>query len=182
MSTGTPSLPADTPPDIVAFYDYWLSLAKTDLVPSLSDYLDHAPPQLQPFVGILDVLSPTESRVRLYGAGLTEITGSDPTGGTLNTVYPEHLRAMATKMMWEAVSRPVGYLCVRDTRTQTGLTVHSPSICLPLLNSSSGIRMILNYSHMPKNDISYDVDGLVCLVTGWRLTHWIDVGAGTPDA
>lgn len=173
-------LPPDTPPDIKDFFEYWLSLPKADLLPSVSDYLDHAPLKLQPFVGIVDVLSSTESRVRYYGTGLSKITGSDPTGGAVNALFTDRLRALSAATLWQAVSHPVGYLCIRDTRSKSGITIHSPSICLPMRNPSQSAKLVVNFSQMPAVDFDNEPSREARLVTGWRLTHWIDIGAGVP--
>lgn len=175
------TLPLDTPQDIVEFYTYWLSLPKTNLLPDLSDYFDHVPPHLQPFVGIVDVFSKTETRVRLYGTGLSARTGADPTGESVSVLYSDRLKALSASILWETVSRPVGYLCVRDTQSRSGLTLRSPSICLPMKNKNEPVRLLINYSHVPQVDLSATPPAQPRHVTGWQLTHWIDVGAGVPE-
>jgi len=175
------TLPPDTPRDVVEFYSYWLSLPKTDLLPDLGDYFDRVPPHLQPFVGIVDAVSPSESRVRLYSAGLAEISGADPTGESVIKLFTDELQAIVSPVLWEAVSRPVGYLCVRDTRAQSGLTIQSPSICLPIRSKNPSAKTLLNYSHMPNPDITMMPADQPRLVSGWRLVQWIDVGAGVPE-
>lgn len=147
-----PRLPPDTPPEIKEFYEYCLSLPKTDLMPILSDYFDHAPPKLQPFVGIVDVISPIESRVRYYGTGLSKITGADPTGGAVNALFADHLKTLSASTLWQAITHPVGYLCIRDTRTRSGITIHSPSICLPMKNPTQATKLVVNFSQMPAVD------------------------------
>jgi len=176
-----PNLPPNTPPDFVEFYDYWLSLPKKDLLPNLSDYLDHAPMKLQARVGMVDVVSPTESRVRFYGTGLSKVTGVDPTGATVTTLYSDDLKALSNSILWQAVGMPVGYICIRDTRAKNGLTVHSPSICLPMKNAEKPTRLVVSYSNLSTNGSATDFDDQPRLVTGWKLVHWIDVGAGTPN-
>ena len=180
-STALPNLPPNTPPDLVDFYAYWLSLPKKDLLPNLSDYLDHAPMKLQARVGIVDVISPTESRIRFYGTGLSKVTGVDPTGATVTTLYSADLKGLSDSILWQAVVMPVGYICIRDTRTKDGATVHSPSICLPMKNGEQPARLVVNYSNMSAIEAVTDFDDQPRLVIGWKLVHWIDIGAGTPN-
>jgi len=175
------TLPPNTPQDVQEFYAYWLSLPKVDLLPDLGDFFDHVPPHLQPFVGIVDVTSPSESRVRLYSAGLAEVSGEDPTGEPVIKLFTDELQAIVAPILREAAGRPVGYLCIRDTRAHSGLTIQSPSICLPIRSKNLSAKTLINYSHMPKPDVTMTPADQPRLVSGWRLVQWIDVGAGVPD-
>jgi len=174
-------LPQGTDPDIVKFYFYWLSLPKSGLLPRLSDYLDHAPPELQPFVGISDVYSPIKQKLRLLGTGLVSISGKDPTGAELGVLYVEKVKKQMGQLAWDVVSRPVGYLCVRDLRTTSGRIVHGPSICLPLANPTSPAAAVITYTHVEHADTSFPGDDRAELVQNIRVTHWIDLGAGVPS-
>ena len=119
-----PFLPTGTLADIVEFHDYWAALPKVSLIPHLNDYFDHAPPHLQPNVAVADVASATDVRVRLYGTGLADLTGSDQTQANVKTLYADFLKAGVGQLAWMVVSRPFGYLGIRSTRTRAGRAMH----------------------------------------------------------
>ena len=175
------TLPDDTAPCISAFYSYWLSLPKVKLIPTLSDYFDHAPPTLQPFVGICDVYSPTQIVMRLLGTGLVEASGSDPTGGPLDEFYAEKLRQQMGLMAYTSATHPVGYLCVRTIRLRGGNLIHCPSICLPISNSASPVPGIITYARVAGSATTFANQNTMEMVQDLRMTTWIDVGAGVPD-
>jgi len=183
MSAGTQlaSLPKDTAPDIVDFFSYWSSLPRTGLVPNLSDYFDHAPPKLQPYVGISDIHSPTKMTLRLMGTGLVELGGHDPTGAALELLYSEKIRASMGKAVWGVVTMPTAYLCVRSIRRHSGRILEGASICLPLLNHSATANIVITYANFSINDMKFADQDQLELVQDWRVTHWIDLGAGVPD-
>jgi hypothetical protein len=176
-------LPQETPPDIVAFYTYWLSLprAESSVMPRLSDYFDHAPPKLQPFVAISDVISPANIKVRLMGTGLVNMVGRDPTGSDLSLLYSESLRSLMYKVAWQAATRPVGYIAVRNVRTRAGQIVQNPTICLPLANPPSSTIALITYAKISGVVIDIADDDQLQMVQDVRVTHWIDLGAGVPE-
>ena len=181
-SSRNAALPEGTLPDLVEFHRYWASLPTHGLMPSLSDYLDHAPPHLQPNVGIADVLSPTQVQVRLYGTALLNLAGKDATHASVNLLYADHLKPAVGQLAWLVVSHPFGYLGVRSTRTGAGRLIHSPCVCLPIQNRDATIKMIINYSHIDKSPTTMPEDDKSILVHGFNVTHMIDLGAGLPGS
>ena len=174
-------LPPDTPSDIVDFFSYWSSLPRIGLVPNLSDYLDRAPPKLQPYFGISDIHSPTKMTMRLFGTGLVELAGNDPTGTPLELLYSEKIRARMGKAVWDVVAMPAAYLCVRSIRRHSGRILDGASICLPLSNHSATANTAITYANFSKDDVKFAEQDQMELVQDWRVTHWIDLGAGVPD-
>lgn len=174
-------LPAHTPRAIEAFFDHWLSLPREGLVPTLQDYLDHAPPRLQPFVAIAEVTSPTEMRVRLMGTGYVDLVGRDATGARLSPLYAAPIRERMSSAVWQLVTRPVGYLCVRSIRTFGGRLVESPSICLPLVGRDGGAKFILTYGLVSPDNHGLAETELFHLTLDWTLTAWLNLGAGVPE-
>ena len=179
----TPALlPPDTPADISEFYAHWCGLPRDRLVPHLHDYLDTAPAHLQPYVGISDINSPTDIRLRLLGTGIVDLSGRDPTGGPMMVLYAESLRAPMAKMVWQVVTRPTAYICVRSIRTKGGNMVHCPSICLPLHNTPSPVPLVMTYAHVIGAGVGLAPRDKFDMVQDLRVTHWIDIGAGVPEA
>ena len=176
-----PTLPAGTPQPIAAFLSHWAALPKQGLLPKLSDYLDHAPAHLQPFVAMADVYSPTNLQLRLFGTGLVDLSGRDPTGSGLDVLYAKELQSRMGNVAWEAVSRPAGYLCSRSVRTSLGHVMTCPSIFLPLENHKGAPRIAMTYAHVSSTYREMAHREPADLVQGLVITHWIDLGAGVPD-
>ena len=174
-------LPPGTPHDIMAFYDYWLALRRGELVPTLQDYLDHAPSRLQPFVAICEVNSPTDMKVRLVGTGFVDLVGRDPTGAALMPLYARHTRERMSAAVWQLITKPAGYLCMRSIRTFAGRLVESPSICLPLVSRADKPKLILTYGQVAPDCIGLAETELFHLTMDWNLTTWLDLGAGVPE-
>jgi hypothetical protein len=179
----TPDLAgADIPDSIHEFFGYWNGLPKRGLVPRLEDYLDHAPPRLQPYVGIADVLSPYETRMRLFGTGLVDLAGTDPTGGSMQLLYAEPARSKMLRMVWLTVTQPVGYLCIRTVLSTGGRVIQNPSICLPLDVPTSALKSVITFAYQADVRPEFADGERLHLVQDLRLVDWIDIGAGVPDA
>ena len=170
----------DVPEPVREFFDYWNSLPKQGLVPRLDNYLDRAPPHLQPFVGIADVLSPTDMRMRLFGTGLVDKSGQEPTGKPLHLLYAEHVRGRMQDLVWNAATRPVGYLCIRSVATTGGRLFHNPSICLPIAVPMSAVKAVITYAYQDMSAFTFAQSERLDIVQDLRLTAWIDLGAGVP--
>lgn len=175
-----PSLPADTLPDIAEFFSYWASLPKRELLPRLADYFENAPPELHSLVGVADVMSPIDWKLSFLGPGLVRRGGGDPTGESLGALYSPWVRAVMGNLVWELVSRPVGYLCTRRIQTAAGDIVESKGICLPLENSPPLKGSVVTYAHFPPLPGGWSDHDHLALIKTLRVTHWIDLGAGVP--
>jgi hypothetical protein len=166
-------------PEMAAFAAHWLRLRKVSLVPRLSDFLDAPVPNLQPFVAISDVLAPDQIKVRLFATGLVEVMG-ERTGSAIEEVYAKGAREAVCALAWEAVTRPVGYVCVRCIKTPSGLDLGISTISLPMLNASAA-PVVVSYIHITKKRVLLMEEAQADVVHHVELTHWIDIGAGTPE-
>jgi len=176
------ALPAGTPGTILSFYAYWASLPRTNNVPRLSDYLDNAPSALQPFVAIVDVLSPTQTGPRLIGTGFVDLLDRDDTGRPVPTAYSDTVRELVSHAAWTAVTGPAGYLCMRSFRTKAGRPTHADSICLPLFNRPGAPLLIVSYAAITKASLKIEHSDQLQSTVDFKVTHWIDIGAGVPQA
>jgi hypothetical protein len=176
-----PVLRQDNIPEPVReFFDYWNSLPKQGLIPRLDNYFDRAPPHLQPFVGIADVHSPTDIRLRLFGTGLVDLSGQDPTGKPMQHLYAEHVRGRMQDLVWSVATRPVGYLCVRSVATTGGRLFHNPSICLPIAVPMSAVKAVITYAYQDMSAVTFAPSERLDMIQDLRLISWIDLGAGVP--
>jgi len=173
-------LPDDVLPEIREFYDYWLSLPKHALVPTLSNWLDHAVPHLQPLVAISDIHSPTRLKIRYFGTGLVEVMGADRTGSDAEEVYVSSAKPLISRVAWEAVTRPCGYMCLRTAQTALRREIGVHSIALPLANPTSPVPAVVSYNYISKRDYAFSDESAAERVHEVKLTGWIDLGAGVP--
>jgi hypothetical protein len=175
--------PADTPPDILDFFETWEDLPRQDgsLVPRLSDYFDHAPVALQPNVTIVDVYTTTHLVVRLFGTGLESSSGLAPTTHDLMTLYSPDVQALAQRLVWHTVWHPTGYVCTRRVRTKAGRIVDCPAIGLPILTDDPKTKCFITYASISSAREALDARDSFTVVQDITFKHWIDIGAGEPS-
>ena len=132
-------------------------------------------------VALVDVHSVNDMRIRLFGTGLTDIAGSDLTGADLlSNIHPD-AQAQATRMAWDAVTRPCGYLMRR--LLQRGIhQITATSIGLPLLRDTSNVRSLVGFmSRVGYADEIHTTKASI-YIQEIKLVKWIDIGAGIPLA
>jgi len=149
-------------------------------VPTLADFLDAPPFKLQSEVAIVDVVSSTELRFRLFGTGLSTMARVDLTGTDVLSNFHPRARAEASRIAWTAVSRPCGYLLRRSMRRGV-IETTAVGIGLPLLHESSGRVGLVGFSSVLEKSVDVAESGESPFVKAVNLIRWIDIGAGTPD-
>lgn len=173
-------LPPGLEPDLGLFYHAWLGLRRGALVPSLRDYLDAPPFRLQPFVAILDIHSPEFITVRLFGTALTAIAGQEFTKKDLSPIYAAQELGRAGEIVWDAVTHPAGYICVRTVRTGHGLVLDCDCISLPLVVDAGAPKCLVTFVRFPQQTPRTPKPEMTGVVTRIRFVDWIDIGAGKP--
>ncbi|NKB45656.1 MAG: PAS domain-containing protein [Alphaproteobacteria bacterium] len=166
-------------PNFSAFWTYWNTLPKYDLVPHLSEYLDSVPPDLQPKVVLLDVSSPTDVTVRLTGTVVAEFVG-ELTGTKVEDVYQGKAREMAIKCAWISATHPCGYVVTRTVSSKGGLMFNSQALILPLKTDTPGSKTVVSFNERPPLDDKKDTHDHVEAVIKYPRPTWLDIGAGTP--
>ena len=161
------------------FFDFWHALPKTNLLPRLADLLDRMPPQIAPYLSIVDVRGPEQAPIRFFGTQLVDQAAFDPTGMTVGELYSDALRPLAHRLLWTAATRPVGYLSHRKIVGRYGFVNVHPSCGLPIDIPTSGVRGVVNYSHTVT--AGREIDDKAYLVQEMKLDSWIDIGAGMPE-
>ena len=168
------------PPDLDAFVLHWQKIGKVGLMPTLRGFLDAPPFKLQSEVAIVDVVSPTDMRFRLFGTGLSSLSGHDLTGSDVLSNFHPTARAAAASNAWAAVTLPCGYFVRRDLRHGLFKT-HAVGIGLPLLHEQSGrVCLVVFSSTVDKSVDAGGGDGSP-VVYNVSLMRWINIGAGTLD-
>jgi len=169
----------DMPGPLGAFLAFWNSLPKTGLLPQLSDFLDSVPPDLAPFMAVVDIRDPETTKIRFFGTQLVEKAAFDPTGMTVGDLYDDNLRPQVHNLLWTCIQRPVGYLSRRKIVGRSGFVNVHPSVGLPIEIPTSGVRGVVNYSSTA-GSASHMVEDRAHLVQEMNLERWIDLGAGAP--
>ncbi|MBY0509880.1 MAG: PAS domain-containing protein [Rhodospirillaceae bacterium] len=172
--------PPAVPRDVEAFLKHWQMVPKTGLMPTLRAFLDARPFKHQSDVGIVDVISPTEMRFRLFGSGLSTIAGHDLTGSDVLSNFHPDAHADASRMAWSAVSVPCGYIVCREMRRDAFETT-AVGIGLPLLHEKSGRPCIVGFSSVAGKTTDIVHSDRSPFVRAVELIKWIDIGAGTPN-
>jgi hypothetical protein len=167
--------------ELTQFFDVWQSLRVGTNLPTLSDYLDAAPAALQPAVSILDISSPDDITVRLFGTALVTIAGRDFTKQPLSAAYPALELSRVGRIAWAAASHPVGYICVRSVRAAGGFQLDSDSICLPLTTNNGTSRCLVTYMKFPEQLPKMLPTTVASAVTNTEFIDWLDIGAGVPS-
>lgn len=176
----TPEVVQALGPDVDAFFQYWWGLPKEGHVPHLSDYLDHAPPDLQPNVVLTDVSSATDMSIRLTGTALAAMVG-EMTGSHAERIYQGEAREKAIKTGWCAANHPCGYTVARRVRSKSGLMFVSKGVVLPLRTNTPGSKTLAGYNQLPKEDTAIAQEGQIQAVQEFGDSTWVDIGAGVPD-
>lgn len=174
--------PSTTAPDIIEFFESWEDLPASQAgIPRLRDYLDTARAHLQPNVTIVDVYSPTEMVVRLFGTRLESVSGLTPTTQDLMMLYSPEVRGLAQRLVWNTVSHPVGYVCTRRVRTKSGLLLDCPAIGLPIGLDDTNLKCFITYASVANAQDALAAKDSFVIVQDVVFEHWIDIGAGEPD-
>lgn len=163
-----------------AFWQYWNSLPKVNHVPHIKDYLDHAPPALQPYVVIMDLQSAEEMSVRLMGTALVEALG-ELTGSSADILYSGQTREMAIGKAWRAVHHPCGYIAQRKLLSKSKRLFNTNGLVFPIRTDTDGSKTIVSYNDLPNADAGFASDDQIETVQGYTDHNWFDVGAGVPD-
>ena len=132
----------------VAFWEYWNSLPKHNHVPHLSDYFDHVPPPLQPYVVMMDLYSADKMSMRLMGTAMTEYLG-EMTGSPAESLYSGETRKIAIAKAWTALNHPCGYLASRTLRSANGQLFTSNGIVLPIRTESPDSLTVVSFAELP---------------------------------
>ena len=165
-------------PDFVSFWDNWHALPRSGPVPSLSDYLDHADPKIQPYLVIMDYIPPHHMRVRLAGTAIVAVFG-EITGWTENQVFDPVISKQVFQNGWIMASHPAGLCVKRTSKDSTGRKGESYGMALPV-QTTPDIRTVVSYNRIPKFNWSAMGNERIQAITGFGEAQWLDIGAGVP--
>lgn len=169
----------EIPSDVEAFLAHWQSISKVGQVPSLRNFLDAPPFKHQSEVAIVDVVSVTEMRFRLFGTGLSIMAGVDLTGTDVLSNFHPAARAKASRNAWTAIAHPCGYFVRRDLH-HGAFDSKVIAVGLPLLHEQSGRVCLVTFSSVLDKSSNVSRGDASPLVRNVHLIRWIDIGAGTP--
>lgn len=166
-------------PIIQGFWDYWDNLPKDGLVPHLGNYLDNVPPNIQPYVVIMDLSAPDQMRVRLTGTAMVDFAG-EMTGTEAEILYRDETRRKAMALAWTATHHPCGYLADRILRSKNGHLINSPGLVLPIRPGTPNTWSVIGFQVMPDRSEGVAEDDQIEAVQSVSKQTWVDLGAGVP--
>ena len=156
---------------------YWKSRQINDGIPHTSDFFDHLPAPLAPYLILFD-WSPDDIICRLLGTKLVERWAEDLTGKSWFSANP-HLKASGIvanfKMM---IDRPCGGHAHGSFVSTVGRHLSIETVSLPLAVSPGRAPRVVAGS-FPVETLGTDERS-----RGWippRQLEWLDLGFGIPD-
>ena len=161
------------------FADRWQSLRGGAGIPTLQTYLTNPDPTLQPNTILIDVISSSLLRVRLFATGLVSMGGIDLTGlNLLDFVHTPDTAAEMWKTTHLITKHPCALLSTKLASTASGRHVSIQEISFPVLPFSGGPPCLASGISLIK---ALDFEDTVFRVVSYTAARWIDVGYGVPD-
>jgi hypothetical protein len=162
-------------PNFARYMEHWQSLRDGDAVPLLTSYLDSPLPDLQPWMGIVDIKSETDQPMRLMGTGLVGYFGADATGQNFLALQSPQSLPFFQRAHHQIPHHPCGAIFRGTCSTTRARNVEMDGFALPLRRA--GGHCVAWCMH-PVGELGFSETGLnIIEVTSVR---WIDVGYGTP--
>ena len=155
-----------------------MSVPKTGLVPHLSDYLDHASPQVQPDIAIADVFPDGHIKVRLYGTRRVKIFKNEWTGRNPLDAYSPDAARDGVKATLTALRHPCGVTARNRFTNGGGPDLTSIATILPLANENAELSTFIHHLCF-LDELSEDDEPQVVL--SFEDIKFLDIGAGVPD-
>ncbi|MCB2108339.1 MAG: PAS domain-containing protein [Rhodobacteraceae bacterium] len=158
------------------FYDAWCEVAGGEIVPSSSDFLDHAPVELMPYAFIHDI-HPEGVIVRFMGTGLVQRWRHDLTGQYFGDQLAQFDRDRLLNFCQTVVHHPCGMRQIGHMASSMGRSLSFEAVMLPLRSDSAAPPRVIVFSQILGNMVdkehSSDFEQ-----SGMR--EWIDLGNSIP--
>jgi hypothetical protein len=159
-----------------AFLDFWASLRAPTRIPVLDRFCAEAAATYGPSIYIAE-LTDHAAIMRFQGAELVKRWNRDATGLNIYATFPHYYQARGLSNIRNVVTRPCGYLGRNLLVLETGGSVASDFIQLPLTCAAGALAYVVHYS------ITVPIDDLVAAASKDFHTQdcaWLDLGAGIP--
>ncbi len=163
------------------FAQYWLSLPKTDGIPSRTDFHPEQIPDLLPYMVIHELIAPDLITLRLAGTAMAETYGKDITGMNYLSFVEKDRRAKASEAIFLVCRHPAGMLVQLLSTTESGMLINRESIAFPIRDDTGSARFVY-FCSSPVSERKYSGDERDELqVMAVKERTYLDIGAGTPD-
>ncbi len=161
------------------FAHRWRGLRSDSGIPTLQTYLTNPDPTLQPNTILIDVISSSLLRVRLFATGLVSMGGIDLTGSNLLDFADS---ADTATEMWKTThlitDHPCALLSTKLASTASGRHVSIQEISFPVLPFQGSPPCLVSGISLIK---ALDFRDTVFRVVSYTEARWIDIGYGIPD-
>lgn len=122
-----------------ALHEYWTAKCRDGILPRRRDIDPTDLPRILPSIYIVHVLGQDSYQISLFGTGLREMFGFDPTGKDLIEILPAGQHEQARKSYREVIERGMPWLTKALYRLSDGHDVTYERLTLPL--SSDGLNV-----------------------------------------
>lgn len=160
------------------FVRHWAELRRAgEQIPFSSVFLDHALPQIQPYVSMHDIDPAAGNMIRYFGTALVTAWGMDLTGRDISEGFPPPVVSRFEKIQRACTTQPCGVWELGVYSTSAGRTINKEITTLPLRLARPHAERIARFHHMVESLATVErITGLVKIVG----KSWFDIGFGVP--
>jgi len=164
-----------------AFADYWLTLAKMDLIPHRRDFDPAALTAVLDTFMIFEITDPDCFKIRLAGTTVTENYGREVTGANYLDLRSPEERPITRAAMTLIVTHPCAQRVRQELLTAEGILRRSESLGLPMRDENGDARLM--YYQVDNAEITdYRTREERYVLSKKTVTRqFLDIGNGTPD-
>ncbi len=140
--------------------DHWDGLREKDLPPMRSDIDPRAMPDVLDSLFILEVMNPSDIRIRIAGLGICEMMGMEVRGQTPLTFFNENSRGRFAAVLADVLNRPTIARLELASTDKLGNVDNVQMILLPLRSDLGNISRIIGCMTKPddfKSPVSFQV-------------------------
>ncbi len=161
--------------------DHWQRLRSDGFVPKRAKLDPGAIGAALPFILLLEILSPAESRVRLAGTGLRDLFGFEPRGCNYIELVPPQERRLWGDRLWQLIHQPCGAEFSGTVLFPSGASLFCHGLLLPLANDRPGQPPLAIAVEAPLLGQSWFLAPRTTDLDQGEGFSFLDIGAGTPD-
>ena len=161
-----------------AFFAAWRGLSQTTLVPHYRDAFQQLPPDLLPWIAIVEEAPKGEYVIRFMGTARVEMWGRDLTGTNALAIMAPAIVQATRRNMEVILTHPCGLHHVSHYATPSGREAYMENITVPAGNDPGAPRRLLNFVAEVSTITYGEPAGEVRSVSA---RTWLDIGGGIPQ-
>jgi hypothetical protein len=161
--------------------EYWFSLPKIELVPDRNEFKPEHVPTLLPYMGIHELVSPVEVKMRLAGGEIERAYGQTLAGRNYLDFVEHDRRRNALRAFQLVCEHPAGMLAQLRSMTTEGQILTHETIAFPMRATNGQINLIYFCSSdaIERRPVVKPPSQMQVIKVLKRT--YIDIGAGVPE-